>query len=168
MKNIVLVGFMGTGKTVIAKSLARRLKMRYVSTDDIIEQREKRPISDIFAKDGESYFRRVEKRIVKEVSLMNNIVVAAGGGVVIDEENLKDLKKRGVVICLNASAEDILERTKTYAHRPLLNVPDPLGKIRELLRAREAYYKRADYQINTSGRTRDVVIDEIVRLLERL
>jgi len=168
MKNVVLVGFMGTGKTVIAKRLARRLKMRYISTDDIIEERENRPISDIFAKDGEPYFRNVEKRVVKEVSSMSNVVVAAGGGAVIDEENLRELKKSGVVICLNATPGEILERTKGYAHRPLLNVPDPLSKIRELLGARDPYYKKADYQIDTSGRTRDAVVGEIVRLLEKL
>ena len=91
MKNIVLLGFMGTGKTAVAKRLADELKMKYISTDDIIEAREKRSINDIFAEDGESYFRKVEREAVKDVSSEDGAVIAAGGGVVLDAENLKNL-----------------------------------------------------------------------------
>ncbi len=165
MKNIVLVGFMGTGKTVVGKRVARKLKMKYVSTDDIIEAKEKRTITDIFAKDKEPYFRKVEKEAVKYASSMDNVVIAAGGGVVIDNENVENLKKNGVLICLNATPEEILERTKNYAHRPLLNIPDPLGKIKELLQKRTPYYKRADYQVDTSGKSLDEIVSEIVSRL---
>jgi len=168
MKNIIFVGFMGTGKTAIAKRLARRLKMKYISTDDIIEEREKRPINKIFTKDGEPYFRRIEKEVVKEASSMKNVVIAAGGGVVLDNENIENLKANGVIICLNATPEDILERTKSYTHRPLLNVPDPLGKIRELLEKRAPYYKKADYEIDTSGKTLDEVLKEIKGITDKL
>lgn len=168
MKNVVLVGFMGTGKTAIGKRLAHQLKMKYISTDDIIEEKERRPIAEIFAKEGEPYFRKAEKEVVREVSGMDNVIIAAGGGVVLDNENLKNLKVKGILICLNAAAEDILERTKRYTHRPLLNVPDPLGKIRELLAERGPYYRRADYQVDTSGKGADRVADEIRRIIDKL
>ncbi len=166
MKNIVLVGFMGTGKTAIARRLSRRLKMKYTSTDDIIEQKTGKDINDIFAEDGESRFREIEREVVREVSAMDNTVVAAGGGVVIDPDNIKDLKAKGVIICLNATPEDILARTKAFTHRPLLNVPDPLGKIKELLGSREKFYKRADHQVDTSGKSPDKVAAEIITLVK--
>jgi len=165
MKNITLVGFMGTGKSVVAKRLSRRLKMKYVSTDDIIEAKEKRPIYEIFAKDGEPYFRAVEREAVKEASSMENVVIAAGGGVVLSEENMANLRKRGFVVCLNASAKDVYERTKSYAHRPLLNIPDPLVKIKELMDKRGPYYRKADYQVETSGKSVDEVAEEIENIV---
>ncbi|MEE8359773.1 MAG: shikimate kinase [Candidatus Omnitrophota bacterium] len=167
MKNIALVGFMGTGKSVIAKRISRRLKMKYVSTDSIIEAKEKRPINEIFTKDGEPYFRIVEREAVREVSAMENCVVAAGGGVVLNEDNMADLRKGGIIVCLNASAKDVYERTKSYANRPLLNVPDPLAKIKELMDKRELYYKKADYQVETSSKTVDEVVDEVIAIWER-
>ena len=159
---------MGTGKTAVARRLARSLKMEYVSTDDIIENREGRPINEIFTKDGETYFRGLEREAVKKASLMNNAVVAAGGGAVLDSGNMENLKRRGVVICLNAAPEDILERTKGYTDRPLLNVPDPMAKIKELLEKRAPYYKKADYQIDTSGKTLDEVTEEVKGLIAKL
>lgn len=167
MKNITLVGFMGTGKTAVARRLSRRLKMKYVSTDDMIEVKEKKNISKIFAENGEPYFRNSEKEVVREVSSMDNAVIAAGGGVVLSDENMRNLRSKGIIVCLNATAEDVLSRTNSYAHRPLLNVPDPLGKIRELMNARDVYYKKADYQIDTSGKTPDQVTDDVIDLLEK-
>jgi len=167
MKNIALVGFMGTGKTAVAKRLARKLKMRYVSTDDLIEAREKRLIKDIFAKAGEPYFRKVEKEVVKEAASADNSIIAAGGGVVLDNENMENLKQGCTVICLNATAEDILKRTESYAHRPILNVPDPLAKIKELLEKRAPYYKKADYQVDTSNKNLNAVVEEIERIVAK-
>lgn len=158
---------MGTGKTAVARRLSRTLKMRYASTDDIIERRIGRDISDIFAQEGEPCFRKIEREAVKEVSAMENAVVATGGGVVIDPENMNDLKASGVVICLNATPEDILARTKAYTHRPLLNVPDPLGKIKELLSSRQNFYNRADHQVDTSGKSPDKVAQEIIALIKK-
>lgn len=168
MKNIALVGFMGTGKTAVARRIAKELCMNYRSTDEIIETREKRPIRDIFAEEGEPYFRKIEKEVVKEVSSMDNAVIATGGGVVLDNENMDNLKKNGIVICFTASAEEILKRTKTYANRPLLNVPDPLRKIKEMLKIRAPYYKKADYEIETSGKKLEEVVDEVKKIKEKL
>ena len=133
MKNIILVGFMGTGKTTIATRLANRLKMSYVSTDDLIEKREKRTINEIFTKDGEDRFRDIESAVVREVSGIENAVIDAGGGVVLREENMSNFRSNGIVICLTAGEEVIMERTKKYKHRPLLNVEDPKQRIRTLI-----------------------------------
>ena len=165
MKNIVLVGFMGTGKTAVGKKLARILKMKYVSTDDIIEGREKRSINEIFTKEGEPYFRKVEKEVVKDVSGIKNLVIAAGGGVVLDDGNIKNLKRDGVLICLNATPEEVLKRTGTSFHRPLLNVPSPLEKIRELLEKRKPYYAKADHTVDTVGKKIDQIVDEIIKIV---
>lgn len=165
MKNIILVGFMGTGKTAVGKELAKRLKMKFVDMDDIIEEREGMKISEIFVKKGEPYFRKVEKEVAKEISEQPNLVVAAGGGAVIDEENVKNLKSNGVMICLTASPDKIMERTKGYSHRPLLDVSDPSKSISELLAKRAAYYARANYQVDTTNLTVDEVVKKITELL---
>ena len=164
MKNIILAGFMGTGKTTIATALSHRLKMRYVSTDDLIEKSQKRTINEIFTKSGEDYFRDVESSVIKEVSEMENVVIDAGGGAVIREENITNFKSRGVLICLTADEEVIMERTKKYKHRPLLNVEDPKRKIRDLLAKRAPFYAKADYTIDTGKLTIKQVVDRIVEI----
>jgi len=166
MRNIVLVGFMGTGKTGVAKILSARLNMKYVSTDDLIEKKEGISIREIFEKKGESYFRNSEKKVVKDVSLMENSVIDAGGGVVIDPENLKNLKKKGMVVCLRAEPGIILERTKKHIHRPILNVADPREKIKELLESRRPFYEKADHHIDTSAIRAEKVADEIEGVLK--
>jgi shikimate kinase len=166
MKNIVIIGFMGTGKTTIATKLANRLKMDYVSTDNLIEKKEKRTINEIFTKEGEDHFRDVESAVVKEVSALKNSVIDAGGGVVLRQENIGNFKTGGIVICLTADAEIIMQRTKKYKHRPLLNVEDPQHKIRELLMKRAPFYARADHVIDTGKLTARQVVEEIVKLAE--
>ncbi|MDD5136500.1 MAG: shikimate kinase [Candidatus Omnitrophica bacterium] len=167
MKNIVLVGFMGTGKTTIAIKLANALNMDYVSTDDLIEKREKRTINEIFTKEGEDCFRDVESDVIREVSSRENLVIDAGGGAVIREENLTNLRSNGIVICLTADEDTIMERTKKYKHRPLLNVEDPKQKIRTLLAKRAPLYARADHCIDTGKLTVRQVVDEIIKIVTR-
>lgn len=162
MRNIVLIGFMGTGKTTIATQVARVLKMRYVSTDDLIEKREKRTINEIFTTEGEDYFRDVESAVVRELSAMEGLVIDTGGGVVIREENMAILKSGGAVICLNADEETVMTRTKKYKHRPLLNVEDPKARIRSLLAKRSPLYARADHTINTGELTIRQVVEKVI------
>jgi len=164
MKNIVLVGFMGTGKTTIATKLAHRLKMEYVSTDGLIEKRENRTINEIFTKSGEDYFRGVESEVAREVSGRENLVVDTGGGVVLREENLANLKSTGIVICLKADPEVIMERTKKYKHRPLLNVEDPKRRIMDLLNKRNPLYAKADHSFDTGAMTARQIVERIVEL----
>ena len=167
MKNIVLIGFMGTGKTTIATQLANRLSMRYVSTDSLIEKREKRTINEIFTKKGEDYFRDVESAVIREVSGMEGLVIDTGGGVVMREENMANLKATGIVICLTADESVIMERTKKYKHRPLLNVEDPKLKIRQLLAKRAPFYAKAPHCIDTGMLTIRQVVEEIVKIVEK-
>ena len=119
--NIVLTGFMGTGKSTVGKILAKKLKMGYVNTDEIIEEKEKKKISQIFEEDGEDYFRKKEREVIKDISKDNHQVIDLGGGAIIKEENLKDLRKNGLIICLTASLEEIMKRTEEE-ERPLLKI----------------------------------------------
>jgi shikimate kinase len=162
MNNIYLVGFMATGKSAVGKELARKKKLRFLDLDELIELRERRTISDIFAKDGEPCFRRIEKRTLKEVAREKSFVVACGGGIVIDPENIRIMKDSGKVICLQATPEVILKRAYGCRHRPLLNVADPGKQIDLLLKLRAPYYARADKTIDTSKLTVEQVVEKII------
>jgi shikimate kinase len=162
MNNMILVGFMGTGKSAVGKLLAKKLNMDFVESDEMIEIREKMPIKDIFEKKGEPYFRLVEKEVVKEASSRKNIVISAGGGAIVDGDNLKNLKNSGIIICLKASPETILKRTKDLKTRPLLNVQNPKKQIEELLKKREPYYNKADFSIDTDNITAEQVVENIL------
>ena len=167
MNNIYLVGFMGTGKTHIGKEFAKKKKRRFIDLDDLIEFREKRRIRDIFAQDGEPYFRRVERAALKEVAREKEFVVACGGGIVIDPENIGIMKNTGVIICLSASAEVILKRTSGSADRPLLNVAKPKKQIELLLKMRAPYYAQADKTINTTQLSPKEVVGRIIKITRR-
>ena len=166
MRNIILVGFMGTGKTTIATALANLLGMTYVSTDDLIEKKEKRTINEIFTESGEDHFRDVESQAVREACAMQNVVIDAGGGAVIRDENMAAFKESGIVICLTATASVIMERTKKYKHRPLLNVEDPKLRIKNLLAKRAPFYAKADHVIDTGELTVKQVIEKIIEIAE--
>lgn len=163
MNNVYLVGFMGTGKTVVGFELSRRLNRAFFDLDELIEKKEQRKISDIFAKDGEPYFRSVEKDVLYEVSLLNNIIVSCGGGIVLVEDNVKAMKATGVIICLAAEPEAILKRTERTAHRPLLNTENPRQIIEELLKKRLPFYAKADYTIETSALGISDVVNKIIK-----
>lgn len=165
MNNIYLVGFMGTGKTSSGKELAKKKKWQFIDLDELIELRQKRQISEIFAKDGEPYFRRIEKKVLKEVAKEKNFVVACGGGIVIDKENIKIMKESGLVICLTSAPEMILKRTAGYLNRPLLNVPDPKKQISLLLKLRAPFYAQADKTLDTSKLSVLETADKILKLI---
>jgi len=163
--NIYLVGFMGTGKTTVGRMIADSKKRRFVDLDELIELREKRSIADIFAKEGEGYFRELEGKTLEEVAGSGFQVVACGGGIVISPVNIEVMKKTGKIICLTANPEVILKRTQGYSHRPLLNVDNPAGKIKELLEKRAQFYALSDMTIDTSELSIKEVADEIVKVL---
>ena len=112
MKNIYLVGFMGTGKTVVGEILAKKLAKDFVEMDAFIEAKEGSEVVDIFAKKGEAYFRELEKELLKELSVKKDLVISCGGGLICDSENLNQLKETGVVFALQASVSTIYRRTK--------------------------------------------------------
>ncbi|MFH1678985.1 MAG: shikimate kinase [Candidatus Omnitrophota bacterium] len=165
--NIYIVGFMGTGKTAVGKEVSRQLAQRFFDLDSLIEEKEKKRISRIFAENGEEYFRSVEKQALKEISAKRNLVVSCGGGIVLDKENIRTMKETGVIICLSATPKVILSRTQGYKHRPLLNVDDPEQAIDELLIIRASFYAQADYTIDTSDLTVSEVVNKVLKIAEK-
>ena len=164
MKNIVLLGFMGTGKTAIGKKVAEKLEMEYLDVDALIEKEAGMSISELFSHFGEEHFRNLESKLARKVSQYKNKVIATGGGIVLREENLNNLRQGGVLICLTARPEVILERTKKEHHRPLLEVDYPLATVKELLTYRAPFYARADYSLDTSDLTIAQGVEEVIKL----
>ncbi len=160
-KNIILTGFMGVGKTSVGTRLAQDLGFSFVDTDVLIEADQKITITEIFSNFGEQYFRDVESRVIRQVLENEGQVVSTGGGAVIRDENRRSFKENGVTICLTARPEVIYDRIRHETHRPLLQVADPPGKIRELLTARAPFYHQADFIIDTSDQSVGAVISEI-------
>lgn len=165
MKNIVLLGFMGTGKTAAGKKIAEELGRDFLDIDELIEEETGTSISEIFFNFGEEYFRQLEARAVKKISERRGVVIAAGGGVVLREENIENLKRNGLLICLSARPEVIMARTKAEKNRPLLATPYPLETIKELLHLRAPLYARADVTIDTSELTVDEVVARIRKII---
>ena len=162
--NIYLVGFMGTGKTSVGCLLAKKKKWNFVDLDELIEFKEQRRIVDIFAYDGESYFRRIEKKALKDVAREKKFVVACGGGIVLDQHNIEVMKKSGTLICLTATSAEILKRVSANKDRPLLNVEKPAKRIELLLKMRAPYYLQADKVIETSGLSIKQVVERISKI----
>ncbi len=166
--NIILVGFMGTGKTAAGKTVARRLKRAFIDMDAVIEERSGMPISEIFRRHGEAHFRQLERDLVQELSARENLVVAAGGGVVLNPDNLSDFGRTGVVICLRASPEIILRRVSPERHRPLLEGAEKGRRILELLQSRQRFYSAVANQIDTTYHTPDMTADQVIEMFERI
>ncbi len=167
MKNIVLIGFMGTGKSTIGRLLARRLGRAFIDSDKRIEQEAGISIREIFENHGEAYFRQKEKAMIAKISRYNHAIIATGGGVVLAPENISRLKRNGVLICLTASLETIMERTGRRNTRPLLENDDREVRVANLLKEREALYTIADYCIDTSHVSPQQVINEIINFLRQ-
>ena len=164
MKNIVLVGFMGTGKTAVGRRLAKRLDLPFVDLDENIARSAGRSIPEIFVEEGEPAFRKRESEAVQAIATGTGQVVAAGGGGMLNEANVQALKRTGFLICLTARPEVILKRAlKSLPSRPLLNGPDPEARIEEMLKQRAASYAKADVTIDTSDRSVQEIVEEIVR-----
>src|SRR5208283_5155225 len=149
MRNIVLTGFMGTGKTETAKILSRKLGIALIDADAEIEKDQQMTITEIFQRLGEAVFRDMESSVIKRLSELNNIVLATGGGVVLRKENMDLLRKNGIIVCLTASPETILRRTGPSKNRPLLQARDPLQQIKDLFEFRMPFYEQADIIIDT-------------------
>jgi len=168
MKNIYLVGFMGTGKTTVGKLLAKKLRKEFAELDELIEKKEQRKITDIFSQSGETYFRQLENDLLKKISTQSNLVVSCGGGLMCNKNNIQILKNSGIVFNLEASSATIYKRTKDFAHRPLLNVQDPLMDIENLLQQRKPYYAQAHYAIDTEKKTPEEIVDAIIIILKEI
>jgi len=162
-KNIVLIGFMGSGKSKIARRLAEKLRVDLMATDALIETKAQQSIDAIFKAHGEAYFRDLESEIIKEVSLHRGIIIDCGGGVVLRKENLQQLKTNGIVFYLQAAPEIIYERIKNEKHRPLLNTLDPLGCIKALYNQRLPLYNQADFTIDANDASIEGPVVEILK-----
>jgi shikimate kinase len=153
---------MGTGKTSVGHLLAMALNFRMVDTDQLIEEQTGKRITEIFATEGEAQFRTYEQHVVAGLSRQNRLVISTGGGVAAHRENVASLKDHALVVCLWASPEAIWHRLGHHTNRPLLQGPDPLGRIRRLLAEREPFYRQADVLVNTEARSVKEVAHQVV------
>jgi shikimate kinase len=160
--NIALIGFMGTGKTSVGRLVADQLRFDFLDTDEMIQTSTGRSITDVFTQDGESAFRALEQKVVEELAARKKTVIATGGGLPVHPQNLNLLKTHALVVCLWSSPERIWERVRYQNHRPLLHGENPQAKIRELLAAREPFYKEADVLLNTELRSVREVAQQVI------
>ena len=166
MRNLVLVGYMGTGKSTVGKKLARRLGMKFVDSDQEVERVTGLTINEIFKKFKEVRFRSEEKAALRRITRNSGQVIATGGGSVIDPENVAMLKENGFLVCLTAEPEIIYERVKRKKNRPLLQTDNPLAKIGKMLAERAPFYAKADAEIDTSKMDLDAVVAEVSKLYQ--
>ncbi len=160
--NIALIGFMGTGKTSVGRLVADQLRFNYLDTDEMIQSATGKTIAEIFFANGEPAFRALEENVCQELAAKNQTVISAGGGLPVAPQNMASLKTHALVVCLWASPAKIWERVKNQTHRPLLHDPDPQKKIRDLLAAREPFYKQADILLNTESRSLREVAQQVI------
>lgn len=167
--NIFLIGFMGTGKSAVSRYLSREYCMETVEMDQVIAEREKKSIPDIFRENGEEYFRNRETELLKELQKRKQIVVSCGGGAPLRKENVAEMKKSGKVILLTASAETVYGRVKKNDNRPMLagrkNVEGIAGLMEE---RRERYEAAADIVIDTDNKPIAEVCGELMRKLSEM
>lgn len=162
--NVALIGFMGVGKTVVGKALAKKLNWEFIELDSLIEQRVGKSTPEIFQQDGEIVFRQLEIEVIKKVSEGENTVIACGGGIVLNQINIDRLRQKSRIVYLTASPAVILKRILgDEGERPLLKVANPSLTIQGLLRFRRPFYERAaDIKINTSKLSVDAAAEQII------
>lgn len=162
--NIILTGFMGTGKTTLGRLLAKRISYEFVDTDAEIEKQTGQTITELFQHQGEAAFRQLEATLVNDLAQKKGLVIATGGGLVLNPSNVQALKKTGQIICLTALPEEILARVaKQQAVRPLLHEPDPQVKIIALLQERAPVYQQFP-QLSTSDQTPEALLDRLLAM----
>jgi shikimate kinase len=167
MKNLVLFGFMGSGKTTVGKWAAERLGMSFVDMDDLLEQRQGRSIAHIFSTQGEPQFRKLERELVRELAAGCGQVIATGGGVVLDRANVEDFSRSGVVVCLWAEPRVVYRRTKHARHRPLMEGADRYGRIKQLFHQRAPLYKSLPHLLDTSEKGLEQVVNDLIRIYKQ-
>ena len=165
--NIMLIGFMGVGKTTVSKKLSKKLGMPEVDMDAYIVAHENKAISDIFAESGEEYFRKIETECLVEIQKEKGKSVSCGGGAVLKDENVRFMKDGGVILLLTATPQTVYERVKNSTDRPILNGNMNVEYISELMNKRkQRYLEVADLIIATDGKKVDEIVSEIEKELE--
>lgn len=167
--NIVLIGFMGAGKSTVADCLSARYAMETVEMDQVIEERQAMSIRDIFAVHGEEYFRDLETQLLIELKDRKNTVISCGGGAVLRERNVDEMKKNGRVVLLTASPKTVYERVKDSSGRPVLKGRKNVKDIEELMeQRREKYEAASDIVVNTDNKTIPAVCEELIQRLREM
>lgn len=165
MKTIVLIGMMGSGKTTIGKLLGEKLTLRSIDIDVIIEQNEKRTVSEIFQNEGEKYFRNIERETIKKNFMNKDLIISLGGGAFEDQLTQELLLKNSTVIYLKTSPNVILERIKNNTNRPLLKNQMTVEKIQSIILQRQKNYELANITILTDNKNIDKIVEEILGVI---
>jgi len=160
--NIVLIGFMGSGKSTTGKRLADKMNYEFIETDDLIVEKAGKSIKDIFADIGEEGFRKLESEVIVDVASKDGVVISCGGGVVLDENNIGALRASSTILCLGVKLESVMKRVGGDDSRPLLKDAEKLYASREGL-----YEKYADFTFDTDGLTAEEVADNIYGDVEK-
>ena len=163
MKNIVLVGMMGAGKTTVGEFLSAKLNRELKDIDRVIEQEQKKSIIEIFTDDGEEAFRKLESETIEKFSNMSDLIISTGGGALEKANNLSNLQKNGIIIYLKADIEELFKRVKNETQRPLLKEQDPLEVIKKLIKKRKKFYLMADITIITDNKSPEKITEEIIK-----
>lgn len=165
--NLLLAGFMGTGKSALGRQLAHRWRRPFLDTDELVEKLAGRSVADIFAQQGEEHFRALEREVVAGLLPASGAVIACGGGLVVGPGMAELVRSRGVVVTLFASVDTILKRTSGNSRRPLLKGDDPEARIRELMKQREEAYMKAGIAVYTDGRSLQQLCVIVERVYDR-
>lgn len=166
-KNIILIGFMGTGKTTVGMRLAEKMNRSFVDMDKEIESLIGMSVADIFRQYGEVRFRSEEGLMAKKLGSSQNLVIATGGGTVVHSDNVAALKENGILICLDAPPSEIHARvSRKKGSRPLLKKDVSIADIEDMLQSRESYYASADIRISTCGKSLTDIVEEILSKLQ--
>ena len=166
MKNIVLVGMLGAGKTTVGEVLATKLNRELKDIDCVIEQEQKKSIIEIFTDDGEEAFRKLESETIEKFSNMSDLIISTGGGALEKANNLSNLQKNGIIIYLKADIEELFKRVKNETQRPLLKEQDPLEVIKKLIKKRKKFYLMADITIITDNKSPEKITEEIIKAIK--
>ncbi|MBN2421854.1 shikimate kinase [Candidatus Woesearchaeota archaeon] len=167
-ENIILIGYRGTGKTVVAKQLSKKLNLRLISTDNEIIKKTGLTIPEIITKHGWAYFRKTEADVIKQLAKKTNLIIDCGGGIIEREQNISLLRKKGIIFWLRATLSVIIKRIKHDDQRPSLTGIRSFTEEAEeiLLRRTPLYKKAADYDIDTDNKTIEEVADEILEIIK--
>ena len=165
-KNLVLTGMMGVGKSTIGKKLAKKLKLKFIDIDKVIEQKENRTIKEIFEKRGESYFRKVEKKITLEILKKNGLVIALGGGAFANSIVRKEIINSSISFWLDINLKYLLQRLKNSRKRPLLNKNDLEKSINKIYLERKKIYNESSYRIKCDSTDANTITNKIINIYE--
>jgi len=165
-KNLVLTGMMGVGKSTIGKKLAKKLKLKFIDIDHLIETREKSTIKEIFEDKSENYFRKVEKKIIVEELKKNNLVIALGGGAFINASLRRKIKDTCISFWLDLKVDILLKRLKNTTKRPLLDKDQLEKSVNKIYSERKKIYNESNFRIKCNSMNKNEIVDKIIKLYE--